>query len=76
MILTSSLAPRPAGTLVYTMATGSVSFSGPMGSYGWLIIIDHPQANLYTLYGHLSPSGWRIESGTTVEKGELMRRAG
>ena len=62
---------RPAGTPVYAMADGKVSFSGPMGGYGWLIIIDHPQANLYSLYGHLSPSRWRIESGT-VEKGELI----
>jgi len=52
---------RPAGTPVYAMADGRASFSGPMGGYGWLIIIDHPQANLYSLYGHISPSRWRIE---------------
>jgi hypothetical protein len=62
---------QPAGTPVYAIADGNISFSGPMGGYGWLIIIDHPQANLYSLYGHLSPSRWRIESGT-VEKGELI----
>ena len=66
---------RPAGTPVYAMADGRVSFSGPMGGYGWLVIIDHPQANLYSLYGHLSPSRWRIESGT-VEKGELIAYLG
>ena len=38
---------HPAGTPVYAMADGHISFSGPMGGYGWLIIIDHPQANLY-----------------------------
>ena len=48
----------PAGTAVYAMADGKVSFSGRMGGYGWLIIVDHPQANLYSLYGHLSPSRW------------------
>jgi murein DD-endopeptidase MepM/ murein hydrolase activator NlpD len=36
---------QPAGTPVYAMADGMVSFSGLMGGYGWLIIIDHPQAN-------------------------------
>jgi hypothetical protein len=66
---------HPAGTPVYAMANGNISFSGPMGGYGWLIIIDHPQANLYSLYGHLSPSRWRIESGT-VEKGELIAYLG
>jgi murein DD-endopeptidase MepM/ murein hydrolase activator NlpD len=57
------------------MADGRVSFSGPMGGYGWLIIIDHPQANLYSLYGHLSPSRWRIEKGI-VEMGELIAYLG
>ena len=66
---------HPAGTPVYAMADGRVSFSGPMGGYGWLIIIDHPQANLYSLYGHLSPSRWRIKSGT-VEKGVLIAYLG
>jgi murein DD-endopeptidase MepM/ murein hydrolase activator NlpD len=65
----------PAGTPVYAMAEGTVSFSGPMGGYGWLIIIDHPQANIYSLYGHLSPSRWRLESGS-VEKGDLLAYLG
>lgn len=66
---------KPAGTPVYAMADGKVSFSGPMGGYGWLIIIDHPQANLYSLYGHLSPSRWRLESGQ-VKKGDLIAYLG
>ena len=66
---------RPAGTPVYAMADGNISFSGPMDGYGWLIIIDHPQATLYSLYGHLSPSRWRMESGA-VEKGELVAYLG
>ena len=65
----------PPGTPVYAMAAGEVTFSGPMGGYGWLIIVDHPQANLYTLYGHLSPSRWRKDGGT-VSKGELIAYLG
>jgi len=65
----------PAGTPVYAIADGIISFSGPMGGYGWLIIIDHPQANIYSLYGHLSPSRWRLESGS-VEKGDLIAYLG
>ena len=62
---------QPAGTPVYAIAGGRVSFSGPMDGYGWLVIIDHPQVNLYSLYGHLSPSRWQIEPGS-VAKGELI----
>ena len=61
----------PAGSPVYAFADGEISFSGRMGGYGWLIIIDHPQANIYSLYGHLSPSRWMLKSGV-VEKGDLI----
>jgi len=67
---------RPAGTPVYAMADGTISFSGPAGGYGWLIIIDHPQANLYSLYGHLSPSRWKLKAGTDVERGDLIAYLG
>lgn len=67
---------RPAGTPVYAMADGRISFSGPAGGYGWLITIDHPQANLYSLYGHLSPSRWKLETGTEVEQGDLIAYLG
>lgn len=59
---------RPAGTPVYAMADGDISFSGPMRGYGWLIIVDHPQANLYSLYGHLSPTIFQsfVSTGMTI----------
>jgi len=66
----------PPGTPVHAMADGHISFSGRMGGYGWLIIIDHPQANLYSLYGHLSPGRWRLRSGTDVKKGDLIAYLG
>ena len=67
---------RPAGTPVYAMADGRISFLGTAGGYGWLIIIDHPQANLYSLYGHLSPSRWKLETGTKVKRGDLIAYLG
>jgi hypothetical protein len=67
---------RLPGTPVYAMADGKISFSGPAGGYGWLILIDHPQANLYSLYGHLSPSRWKLEKGTNVERGEMIAYLG
>jgi len=65
----------PAGSPVYAFAEGVISFSGPMGGYGWLIIIDHPQVNMYSLYVHLSPSRWLLEPGP-VEKGDLIAYLG
>lgn len=67
---------QPAGTPVYAMADGQVRYSAPAGGYGWLVIINHPQANLYSLYGHLSPSRWSIKSGTEVKKGDLIAYLG
>jgi murein DD-endopeptidase MepM/ murein hydrolase activator NlpD len=62
---------RPAGTPVYAIADGVVGYSGPAGGYGWLVIVDHPQSNLYSLYGHFSPSRWSHEPGPVL-KGELL----
>ncbi|MGI9642548.1 MAG: M23 family metallopeptidase [Acidimicrobiia bacterium] len=62
---------RPPGTPVYAVADGMVSFSGPMGGYGWLIIVDHPESNLYSLYGHLSPSRPTIGTGE-VTRGDVI----
>ena len=67
---------RPAGTPVYAMADGRISFSGTAGGYGWLIIIDHPQANLYSLYGHLSPSRWKLETGAELKRGDMIAYLG
>jgi murein DD-endopeptidase MepM/ murein hydrolase activator NlpD len=67
---------RPAGTPVYAMADGRISFSGTAGGYGWLILIDHPKVNLYSLYGHLSPSRWKLKAGTEVKRGDLIAYLG
>jgi hypothetical protein len=67
--------PEVPGAPVYAMTDGRVSFSGRMGGYGWLVIVDHPEMNLYSLYGHLSPSRWKIEPGP-VHKGDLLGHIG
>lgn len=65
----------PAGTPVYAIGDGIISFSGKANGYGRLIIIDHPDENVYSLYGHLSTSRWIKESGE-VKKGELIAYLG
>ncbi len=62
---------KPAGSPVSAIADGNISYSGEKDGYGWLIIVDHPQANTYSLYGHLSPSRWARDRGA-VDKGELI----
>jgi len=63
------------GTPVYAIGDGIISFSGTAKGYGGLIIIDHPTENVYSLYGHLSTSRWKKESGE-VKKGELIAYVG
>lgn len=57
------------GTKVYAVSDGTISFSGSMGGYGWLITVDHPSDNVYSLYGHLSTRRWKKTSGN-VDRGE------
>ncbi|NQU32937.1 MAG: M23 family metallopeptidase [Bacteroidetes bacterium] len=60
-----------AGTPVCAIGDGIISYSGKRPGYGWLVIIDHPVENVYSLYGHLSTSRWKKGSGK-VKKGELI----
>ena len=60
------------GTAVYATLAGKVSFAGPNGGYGYLIILDH---GLYeTYYAHLSEI--RVYKGQFVEAGQLIARSG
>lgn len=65
----------PAGTPVYAIGDGKISYSGKKRGYGWLIIIDHPELDAYSLYGHLSTRRWKLKSGN-VKKGELIAYLG
>ncbi len=60
------------GTAVYAARAGKVSFAGPKGGYGYLIILDH---GLYeTYYAHLSEI--LVYKGQFVEAGRLIARSG
>ena len=61
----------PPGTPVYAIGDGIISYSGKARGYGWLIIIDHPEDSVYSLYGHLSTRRWKKETGK-VEKGDMI----
>ncbi|WP_070964412.1 M23 family metallopeptidase [Vibrio sonorensis] len=59
------------GTPVYAIGDGVVSYSKEMQGYGGLVIIDHPEDGVYSLYGHISLTRWMIEPGE-VKNGQLI----
>lgn len=63
----------PTGTPVYAAESGVVTYSGWMGAYGYLIIIQHA-SGYETRYGHCS----RLiaEVGDEVAQGDLIAEAG
>jgi murein DD-endopeptidase MepM/ murein hydrolase activator NlpD len=60
-----------AGTPVYAIADGIISYSGSVSGYGWLITIDHYNPSVYSLYGHISTRRWKKTDGG-VRKGDLI----
>jgi len=64
----------PAGTPVHAIGNGIVRYSGKMdGMAGY--IIDHPEQDVYSLYGHLSTRKWQRGLGE-VRKGECIAYLG
>lgn len=63
----------PAGTDIVAAADGTVSYSGWMGGYGNLIIIDH-ENGIQTYYGHCSKLYASV--GDEVKAGDLIAAVG
>lgn len=63
----------PKGTPVRAAARGRVVHSGPLGTYGLLVVIDHG-GGVETRYAHNSVL--LIKKGETVEKGQVIARVG
>lgn len=62
------------GTPVVAADSGTVTFVGWLGNYGQAIQIDHGEAQVVTLYAHLS--AFEVELGQTVEAGQVIGRVG
>lgn len=62
----------PSGTPIYAAASGTVFFSGWMGGYGYLILIDHGDGRV-TAYAHQSSLA---VSGGSVGRGQLIGYVG
>lgn len=63
----------PNGTSIKAAASGKVTFSGVMGGYGNLIIIDHGN-NIQTYYGHCSKLYAKV--GENVQAGDVIAAVG
>ena len=63
----------PNGTKIVAAAKGTVSYSGWMGGYGYLVIIDHGNG-IQTYYGHCSKL--YVKVGEEVEAGEQIAAVG
>ena len=63
----------PTGTLVKAAASGTVTFSGYSGGYGYLIKISHG-SGIETYYAH--NSALLVEIGDKVLKGDHIAKAG
>ena len=63
----------PKGTPIAAAASGTVTFSGYKGSYGYMIVISHGN-NIQTYYGHCSKL--YVSAGTQVSQGQTIAAVG
>jgi murein DD-endopeptidase MepM/ murein hydrolase activator NlpD len=65
----------PRGTDVHAVGDAKVSFSGRMGGFGNLIILDHGRGYT-TYYAHLSKIRKGLKAGVQVARGEMIGLVG
>jgi septal ring factor EnvC (AmiA/AmiB activator) len=63
----------PAGTVVKSVSAGTVAYSGPMGTYGNTVILEHGGGD-YSVYGSLDRID--VRKGTRVVKGAAIGTVG
>ncbi|HHW41050.1 MAG TPA: peptidoglycan DD-metalloendopeptidase family protein [Syntrophomonadaceae bacterium] len=63
----------PAGAKVAAADGGTVIYTGWMGGYGQVVVIDHG-GGISTLYAHLSSIN--VGTGSTVQQGQTVGRVG
>ncbi len=62
-----------SGTSIKAAASGTVTFSGWKGSYGYMVVISHGN-NVQTYYGHCSKL--YVSAGETVSQGDVIAAVG
>ena len=64
-----------SGTPIVAAADGTVIWTGPRGSYGNVVMIDHGNG-VVTLYAHQLSGGIRVGNGQRVSKGQRIGTVG
>ncbi|WP_022890217.1 M23 family metallopeptidase [Agromyces italicus] len=64
----------PAGTPILAIADGIVTFAGPRGTYGGLIILEHTVAGarVASYYAHMYDDGIHVAAGDSVAAGQQI----
>jgi len=65
----------PCGTPLYATAAGTVTYAGPYGGYGNIIIIDHG-GGITSAYAHVYATGIYVRTGQTVAAGTNIAGVG
>ncbi len=63
------------GTPIYATSAGTVTYAGPYGGYGNLIIVDHG-GGITSAYAHVFSSGIYVRVGQTVSEGQNIAGVG
>nr|WP_254057563.1 M23 family metallopeptidase [Clavibacter michiganensis] len=65
----------PCGTPLYATAAGTVTYAGPYGGYGNIIIIDHG-GGITSAYAHVYATGIYVRTGQAVAAGTNIAGVG
>lgn len=65
----------PCGRQMYSVANGTVTYSGWNGGYGYYVRIDHGNG-LTSGYGHIQPGGLQVSQGQQVGVGQPIALVG
>jgi len=57
---------------VYAVADGKITFAGPVGGYGGLILLDIANDSHTALYGHIRLSSLQVKTGDSVKAGQEL----
>jgi murein DD-endopeptidase MepM/ murein hydrolase activator NlpD len=61
---------------VYAVTDGKISFIGPVGGYGGVILLNMSNDSHTAIYGHLKLSSTSLKTGDLVKAGQLLANLG